>query len=337
MHYRKLIALVRRSAAAVVGALVGALALTATAHDIPTDVKINAFVKPEGHRLEFLIRVPLAAMIEVDFPTRGAGYLELARADEALHHAAKLYLIDNITLYENDVALPPPRIVDARVSLASDRSFASYDAARAHVAGPPLANDLDLYWNQQLLDVLLEYPIRSDQSEFAIDPRVDRLGQNVSTALRFLPPGGAVRAFEFHGNPGLVRLDPRWYQAALRFVESGFWHIIEGIDHLLFLCCLVIPFRRLRPLVIIVTSFTVGHSISLIASAFGFVPDALWFPPLTPSFKTPFAGTRESRKGGPSALATFNSARGDRLRGWGGRTRTGESARELSDWNRVTT
>jgi hypothetical protein len=128
--------------------------------------------------------------------------------------------------------------------------------------------------------VLLEYPIRSDQSEFAIDPRVDRLGQNVSTALRFLPPGGAVRAFEFHGNPGLVRLDPRWYQAALRFVESGFWHIIEGIDHLLFLCCLVIPFRRLRPLVIIVTSFTVGHSISLIASAFGFVPDALWFPPL---------------------------------------------------------
>ena len=211
--------------------------VTATAHDIPTDVKINAFIKPEGHRLELLIRVPLAAMIEVDFPTRGAGYLELARADEALRNAAKLYLIDNITLYENDVPLPPPRIVDARVSLASDRSFASYDAARAHVAGPPLANDLDLYWNQQLLDVLLEYPIRSDQSEFAIHPRVDRFGQTVSTALRFLPPGGAVRAFEFHGNPGLVRLDPRWYQAALRFVESGFWHIIEGIDHLLFLCC----------------------------------------------------------------------------------------------------
>ena len=176
--------------------------------------------------------------------------------------------------------LPPPRIVDARVSLASDRSFTSYDAARAHVAAPPLPDNLDLYWNQQLLDVLLEYPIRSDRSEFAIDPRVDRLGQNVSTALRFLPPGGEVRAFEFHGNPGLVRLDPRWYQAALRFVVSGFWHILEGADHLLFLCCLVIPFRRLRPLVIIVTSFTVGHSISLIASAFGFVPDGLWFPPL---------------------------------------------------------
>src|SRR4029453_9951791 len=67
---------------------------------------------------------------------------------------------------------------------------------------------------------------------------------------------------------------------ALRFVVSGFWHILEGNDHLLFLCCLVIPFRRLRPLIVIVTAFTVGHSISLIAAAFGFVPDGLWFPPL---------------------------------------------------------
>jgi hypothetical protein len=139
---------------------------------------------------------------------------------------------------------------------------------------------LELYWNQQLLDVLLEYPIQSDRSEFAIRLRVDRLGQKVSTALRFLPPDGATRAFELHGDAGLVRLDPRWHQSALRFVVSGFWHILEGTDHLLFLCCLVIPFRRLRPLIIIVTSFTVGHSISLIASAFGFVPDALWFPPL---------------------------------------------------------
>ncbi len=197
-----------------------------------------------------------------------------------MRNAAKLYLIDNITVYENDRALPAPRIVEARISLASDRSFVSYEQARAHLDGARLADDLDLYWNQQLLDVLLEYPIQSEHSEFAIHPRVDRFGQHVTTALRFLPPSGAVRAFEFHGDPGIVRLDPRWHHAALRFVASGFWHILEGIDHLLFLCCLVIPFRRLRPLAVIVTSFTLGHSISLIASALGFAPDALWFPPL---------------------------------------------------------
>jgi hypothetical protein len=66
-------------------------------------------------------------------------------------------------------------------------------------------------------------------------------------------------------------------------VVSGFRHILDGTDHLLFLACLMIPLGknlRWRPLVVIVTSFTVAHSITLIASAFGFVPDALWFPPL---------------------------------------------------------
>ena len=77
-----------------------------------------------------------------------------------------------------------------------------------------------------------------------------------------------------------MRLDPRWHQAAGRFVALGFFHILDGTDHLLFLLCLVIPFRRLRPLVIVVTAFTVAHSITLIASAFDLAPGALWFPPL---------------------------------------------------------
>ncbi|MCC6781148.1 MAG: HupE/UreJ family protein [Hyphomicrobiales bacterium] len=256
------------------------LVASAAAHDIPADVRLNIFVKPAGNRLELLIRAPLAAMIEAEFPLRGPGYLDISRADEAVRNAAKLYLIDNITVFENDRELPAPRIVEARISLASDRSFGSYEQARAHVAGARLADNLDLYWNQQLLDVLLEYPIQSQHSEFAIHPRVDRFGQRVSTALRFLPPDGATRAFELHGDPGLVRLDPRWQHAAWGFLVSGFWHILEGIDHLLFLLCLVIPFRQLRPLVVIVTSFTLGHSISLIASALGFAPDGLWFPPL---------------------------------------------------------
>jgi hypothetical protein len=280
VRYHGLIALAWCLTVAVAAMLPCVIAPSAVAHEIPADVKINMFVRPAGDRLELLVRVPLAAMIEVEFPTRGPGYLDISRADEALRNATKLYLIDNITVYENDAPLPPPRIVSVRVSLPSDRSFISYEQARAHVEGSRLADSLDLYWNQQLLDVLLEYPIQSDRSEFAIQPRVDRFGQKVSTALRFLPPGGEIRAFEFHGDPGLVQLDPRWHHAALRFVVSGFWHILEGTDHLLFLLCLVIPFRRLRPLVIIVTAFTVGHSISLIASAFGFVPDALWFPPL---------------------------------------------------------
>jgi hypothetical protein len=266
------------AALACFAALIGA---TGTgAHEVPTDVTINLFVKPAGQRLELLVRVPMAAMRDVDVPTRGPGYLDLARADAALRDAVKLWLIDHIDVFEDDRRLPAPRVAAARVSLPSDRSFVSYEAARAHLDGPRLADDLDLYWSQQLLDVLLEYPIRSEGSAFSVHPRVDRFGQRVTTALRFLPPGGDVRAFELHGDPGLVRLDPRWHQAALNFLVSGIWHILKGIDHILFLLCLVIPFRRLASLILLATSFTVAHSISLIAAAFGFVPDALWFPPL---------------------------------------------------------
>src|SRR5262249_828938 len=156
----------------------------------------------------------------------------------------------------------------------------SYEEAVAHFHAPPLANDVNVVWNQTLLDVWFQYPIRSERSDFSIHPALGRLGVRVVTALRFLPPGGAVRAFEFVGDPGLVRLDPSWLQAALRFIGLGFFHILDGTDHLLFLFCLVIPFRRIRPLIGVVTAFTAAHSLTLIASASNLGPDALWFPPL---------------------------------------------------------
>ena len=272
--------LMRRKRVPSVAALILVFSLPALAHDIPADVRVNAFVKPEGQRLSLLVRVPLKAMRDVDFPKRGAGFLDLARADASLRNAATLWIADNVELYENDTRLGLPRVVDSRVSLESDKSFASYEQALAHVTGPRLPNKLELYWEQGLLDVLFDYPIGSDRSEFSIRPRLERLGLRTTVVLRFLPAAGVVRAFDLHGDPGLVRLDPRWHQAAWRFVVSGFFHILEGTDHLLFLLCLVIPFRRLGQLVLLVTSFTVAHSITLIASAYNLGPDALWFPPL---------------------------------------------------------
>jgi hypothetical protein len=257
-----------------------AVSLAGHAHDIPADVTVQAYVRPAGERLQLLVRVPLKAMRDVDYPRRGPGFLDLPRAASALREAAALWIGDNVRLFENDKPLAHPQLVDARISLGSDKSFASFDAAMAHLKGPKLPDSSDLYWEQALLDVLLEYPIGSERAEFSIQPRLERLGLRTTTVLRFVPPGGVVRVFEYHGDAGLVRLDPGWHHAALRFVQSGFVHILSGMDHLLFLLCLVIPFRRLWPLIAIVTAFTVAHSITLIAAASGLGPDALWFPPL---------------------------------------------------------
>ena len=254
--------------------------LPAAAHDIPNAITIQAFVKPAGPHLNLLVRVPLKAMRDIDFPKRGPGYLDLDRAGAFLQDAATQWISDSLEIDEGSVRLPKPRVVEANVSLESDRSFASYDQALAHLNGPRLPNATDVFWNQAFLDVWFEYPIQSARSDFSIHPGLATLALRVVTVLRFLPPTGVVRAFEFTGDPGLVRLDPRWYQAALRFVRSGFFHILGGTDHLLFLFCLVIPFRRFRGLLPIVTAFTVAHSVTLVASAYDLGPDALWFPPL---------------------------------------------------------
>src|SRR5574341_1272260 len=191
-----------------------------------------------------------------------------------------MWIAGYLALYEGDARLGSAEIVTARVSLPSDRSFDSYDHALVLTTGPPLSANTELIWQQALLDVLLEYPIASDQSRFSLRPALAHLGLRTTTVLRFLPAGGTERVFEYLGDPGLVRLDPRWFQAAWRFVQLGFEHILSGMDHLLFVICLAIPFRRLRPLLAIVTAFTVAHSITLIASAAGLAPSALWFPPL---------------------------------------------------------
>ena len=250
------------------------------AHEIPADVTVQALVKPDGTRLRVLVRVPLEALQDFNFPTRGPGYLDVRAANAMLHDAVMLWIGNQLTVYEGNVLLANQRLSAVRASLPSNDAFATYEGALAHVAGPPLSEDIDIFWKQAVVDGLFEYTIQSDQSNFSIHPQFDRLGLRTITVLRFVLPEGTVRAFEFSGNPGLVRLDPRWHQAVLRFVALGFEHILDGIDHLLFLVCLVIPVRRIRPLVAIITSFTVAHSVTLIASAFGFAPSALWFPPL---------------------------------------------------------
>ena len=275
---RNLVAL--RTFGALLALLVIAPPHPLAAHDIPNDATVQMFFKPAGNHLNILVRVPLRTMRDLEFPERDQGYLDFNHVDPMLREGASLWVSDFIDVYEGAALLPKPRIVETRLSLESDPSFASYEQALAHVTGPKLSNSTTVFWNQLMLDVLFEYPIQSDQSRFSIHSGLDRLANRVVIALRFLPPGGAVRAFEFLGDPGLVRLDPRWFQAARQFVKLGFFHILDGTDHLLFLFCLVIPFRRFRALIPVVTAFTVAHSITLIASAYSLAPDALWFPPL---------------------------------------------------------
>jgi hypothetical protein len=197
-----------------------------------------------------------------------------------LHDAAKIYVTQATHVFADGRDLGEGRLLVARVAPPSDKSFTEYASALATVNGAPLGNDQDLYWKQGFLDVLAAYPIDSVDARFAIRSSLARMSMETHTVLRFLPPGGAERAFSFTGDPGRIELDPRWWRASYSFVVLGFEHILAGIDHLLFLLCLVIPTRSVRALVPVVTAFTVAHSITLISSALGLTPTASWFGPL---------------------------------------------------------
>jgi hypothetical protein len=223
-------------------------------------------------------------MRDVDLPLRDGGrYLDLRdpELDDLLRDAAAIWIADYLRIWEDGEPLGEEEVVAARVSLPSDRSFASFDDARARLAGArPLAGDVLLPPGQALLDVRLEVPISSARARFSLEPELAHLGVETVSVVRFLPPDSGVRVFRWEGNPGRVELDPRWHQAFLRFVELGFLHILEGLDHLLFILCLVIPLRSFAALVPVVTAFTLAHSITLLAAALGMAPSVLWFPPL---------------------------------------------------------
>jgi hypothetical protein len=253
---------------------------TLHAHEIPARVGIMAYVRPEGRVLRVVARVPLEAMRDLDVRPRADGTLDLATLAPMLPDAARLWIADYLKLFENGGQLTPNASLHTQLSLPSDRSFSSYDSAYAHVMGAPLPLTAEIRWTQAMLDVVIEYPITNDRAHFTIEPGLAHLGIKTTTVLRFLPPGSGERVYEYVGNPGRVALDPRWYEAARRFVSLGIGHILSGIDHLLFVLCLVIPVRRWRRLLEIITAFTVAHSITLAGSALGVAPSGLWFPPL---------------------------------------------------------
>ena len=57
----------------------------------------------------------------------------------------------------------------------------------------------------------------------------------------------------------------------MSFAQEGFWHLITGWDHLWFLLLLFLSCPTFKTLIIWITTFTLAHALSLLASYLGFV------------------------------------------------------------------
>jgi hydrogenase/urease accessory protein HupE len=85
----------------------------------------------------------------------------------------------------------------------------------------------------------------------------------VATAIATVPAHAAVPATT--PAPVAASADPGF----LTFFRLGVEHILTGYDHLLFLAALLLGCRRLRPMLIVITLFTLAHSLTLALAALG--------------------------------------------------------------------
>lgn len=97
-------------------------------------------------------------------------------------------------------------------------------------------------------------------------------------AVEVPPPAptlSASRAPPIPVEPNLVEPPPR-LTTAWRYLELGVEHIFLGFDHVAFLVAVLLWARRLGALVMIVTAFTVAHSITLTLAALEVVRIPAW-------------------------------------------------------------
>lgn len=74
--------------------------------------------------------------------------------------------------------------------------------------------------------------------------------------------------------------DGKTLTSFVNYLEQGIAHILIGLDHVIFVLCLVIVSGFSRQIIWSVTGFTLGHSVTFALGAFGIYPQATWFVPL---------------------------------------------------------
>jgi hydrogenase/urease accessory protein HupE len=176
--------------------------------------------------------------------------------------------VERIKIYRNGTQPDFATLDDARQAFQEKQSFDEFEQG--------------IYVGDTTVDVLLRYATEGAVYQYALssnlNPGLPDQDETANLVLDYSPSG--VQVFRARGllhEPVVVTRSV--LDAVMTFIEEGVVHILEGLDHVLFVICLVLGAMHLRPLLWRVTGFTIGHSITLSLGFFGFVPGAAWFVP----------------------------------------------------------
>ena len=146
-----------------------------------------------------------------------------------------------------------------KVTIPEDRSAKGFARYELRYEFPAVPQELRL--SQNLLNEIPFAPGNQWESTFLVTTQPPGLiadGTTLfthKTTLRMVPATIAVAA-NIPSTKSIFR----------EYLRHGFHHILEGWDHLLFITALVLAATRWRELIIIVSVFTVAHTITLVLS-----------------------------------------------------------------------
>ena len=175
---------------------------------------------------------------------------------------------ENVRIYKNGTQPDFATLGEARRAFQKEPDYAVFEQG--------------VYVGDATVDVLLRYESEDAVYEYflssTLDPGLPDQDATANLVLDYSPSG--VQVFRVRGllhEP--VEVTRSVFDAVATFILEGVKHILEGLDHVLFVICLVLGAMHLEPLLWRVTGFTIGHSITLSIGFFGFVPVAAWFVP----------------------------------------------------------
>jgi hypothetical protein len=168
--------------------------------------------------------------------------------------------------------------------IGTQPSFATLAEARAAFASPGSypADAKPAYVGDVVVDMILRYETQGPVYDYAVSSSLDPgLPGQENTANLILDYGpGDTKVFRARGLLAEPTAISRSIWAAIvTFILEGVRHILEGWDHVLFVLCLTLGAIRLNSLAWRATGFTIGHSVTLSAGFFGYVPTGQWFIP----------------------------------------------------------
>jgi hydrogenase/urease accessory protein HupE len=173
------------------------------------------------------------------------GYLELRLVDKDLYSV----------LWKKPAVSGKPMTISARLPIHCDQRIP-----------PPVVRDGNAYlarWTARCAGGLEGGEIRIDGLE--------QTSTDVLVRFDFSDGGSESRRLTPEESSFMIPAVPSHFDVVRTYLQLGFKHILEGIDHLMFVLALLIMVNGARRLVITVSAFTLAHSLTLVGATLGLV------------------------------------------------------------------